>query len=64
MCIDSYLLTHNPEVVGSNPSPATTSPRTPYRSRRRFFLQNNRHLLLILSRLLPNLKRKASGLFF
>ena len=38
--------------------------RTPYRSRRRFFLRNNRHLSLILSRLLPNPKRKALGSFF
>ena len=37
--------------------------RTPYRSRRRFFLRNNRHLSLILSQLLPNPKRKASDSF-
>ena len=35
-----------------------------YRSQRRFFFQNNRHFLLILSQLFSNPKLMASGLFF
>ncbi len=60
--LDSGSSVHSGRA-GSSPASRTTSPRTAYRSRRRFFLRNNCHLSPILSRLLPNPKRKASGLF-
>ena len=60
--LDSGSSVHSGRA-GSSPASRTTSPRTAYRSRRRFFLRNNCHLSLIMSRLLPNPKRKASGLF-